>query len=163
MLREVTRTDANSPDRGARAMPAINSRELVAVSVEGQIAHPVGRTNVYRVGYDGVSRVLPGTGGIVLNQRIGDLCVGLAGDHIEPGVALHNNNREIIGPRDGPNNALITYACVGNQARVVSGPCTGKVGLVTGKHGGINHVLVDFASAVLERLRIGDRVQIRSI
>lgn len=142
--------------------PRMNADELVAVSVQGQIAHPVAAASAYRIGHDGVPRVLPGTGGIVLNKRIGDLCVGLAGDHIEPGVALHNNGREVVGPRDGPNNALITYACVGNLARVLSGPCAGKTGLVTGKHGGINHVLVDFPTEVLLRLRIGDRVQIVS-
>jgi len=142
-------------------VPRMNLRELVMVVVEGQIAHPVGRAP-YRIGYDGVPRVLPATGGIVLNQRIGDRCVGLAGDHVEPGVALHNNNREVVGPRDGPNTALITYACVGNVARVVSGPGTGQKGLVTGKHGGVNHVLVDFPPATLRRLRIGDRVQIYS-
>jgi hypothetical protein len=140
----------------------INADRLVAVSVMGQIAHPIGRGAPHRVGHDGVPRVLPGTGGIVLNQRIGDPCVGLAGDHIEPGVALHNNGREVVGPRDGPNNALITYACVGNLARVISGPCAGKTGVVTGKHGGINHVLVDFPTEVLLRLQIGDRVQIVS-
>jgi hypothetical protein len=148
---------------GRRRRPRVNDDELVAVTVQGQIAHPVGRATPYRIGYDGVPRVLPGTGGIVLNRRIGDLCVGLAGDHIEPGVALHNNNREVIGPRDGPNNALITYACVGNRAEVLSGAARGQRGLVTGKHGGVNHVLVDFAPAVLARLAIGDRVRIVSI
>jgi Domain of unknown function (DUF4438) len=128
----------------------------------GQIAHPVGQANPYRIGNDGVPRILPATGGIVLNHRIGDRCVGLAGDHIEPGVALHNNNREVIGTRRGPNLALITYACVGNGARVISGPCTGKWGLVTGKHGGVDHVLVDFATPILRRLQIGDRIQIYS-
>ncbi|MFM0052536.1 DUF4438 domain-containing protein [Caballeronia grimmiae] len=142
--------------------PRMNLRDLVMVSVLGQIAHPVGRANPYRIGHDGVPRVLPATGGIVLNHRIGDRCVGLAGDHVEPGVSLHNNDREIVGPRDGPNTALITYACVGNRARVVTGPCTGKTGMVTGKHGGVNHVLVDFPEAVLRELRIGDRVQIES-
>ncbi|CAL8479517.1 DUF4438 domain-containing protein [Caballeronia sp. S22] len=142
--------------------PRINDGKLVAVSVAGQIAHPVGRESPYRIGYDGVPRVLPGTGGIALNKRIGDLCVGLAGDHIEPGVALHNNSREVIGPRDGPNNALLTYACVGNVAKVTSGPCTGKTGMVTGKHGGVNHVLIDFPTDVLMTLQIGDRMQIVS-
>ncbi|MFM2053829.1 MAG: hypothetical protein RL456_1866 [Pseudomonadota bacterium] len=144
------------------AGPAINREELVAVTVQGQIAHPVAHATPYRIGYDGVPRVLPGTGGIVLNRRIGDLCVGLAGDHIEPGVALHHNGREVIGPRNGPNLALVTYACVGNVARVISGPCRGAQGLVTGKHGGVDHVLVDFPTAVLARLQIGDRVQITS-
>jgi len=132
------------------------------VTVAGQIAHPVARANPYRIGHDGVPRVLPGTGGIAVNRRIGDRCIGLAGDHTEPGVALHNNGREVVGPRDGPNTALITYACVGNRALVVSGPCRGKAGWVTGKHGGINHVLVDFPTRVLVRLQIGDRIQIYS-
>lgn len=142
--------------------PVINERDLVVAMVAGQIAHPVAQGNPYRIGYDGAARVLPGTGGIAVNQRIGDRCVGISGDHVEPGVALHNNGREVIGPRNGPNNALLTYACVGNLATVISGPCTGQRGLVTGKHGGVNHVLVDFPSRVLERLRIGDRIQIRS-
>lgn len=139
-----------------------NEPDLVMVTVMGQIAHPVGQVNPYRIGHDGVPRVLPATGGIVLNQRIGDRCVGLAGDHIEPGVALHNNNREVVGTRRGPNLALITYACVGNEAKVISGPCTGERGLVTGKHGGVDHVLVDFPPKVLRELQIGDRIQIYS-
>ncbi|HRD67775.1 MAG TPA: DUF4438 domain-containing protein [Candidatus Competibacter sp.] len=145
-----------------RNHPRINQADLVMVVVAGQIAHPIGRTNLYRIGHDGVPRVLPATGGIVLNQRIGDRCVGLAGDHIEPGVTLHNNQREVVGPRNGPNQALLTYACVGNRAEVIGGPCRGQQGLVTGKHGGINHILVDFPPEVLGRLQIGDRVQIRS-
>lgn len=139
-----------------------NQPDLVMVAVMGQVAHPVGAANPYRIGNDGVPRVLPATGGIVLNQRIGDRCIGLMGDHIEPGVALHNNSREVIGGRRGPNWALLTYACVGNLARVISGPCTGQRGLVTGKHGGVDHVLVDFAPAILRRLQIGDRIQIYS-
>lgn len=142
---------------------AINRDELVLAAVLGQIAHPVAGANPYRIGHDGIARVLPATGGIALNQRIGDRCVGLAGDHIEPGVALHNNSREVIGGRQGPNLALLTYACVGNRARVVSGPCTGQWGLVTGKHGGVNHVLVDFPTRLLRQLRIGDRIQIYAI
>lgn len=153
---------ALSPNSALGGTLRLNQDELVAVTVQGQAAHPVGRANPYRIGYDGVPRVLPGTGGIVLNRRIGDLCVGLAGDHVEPGVALHNNQREVVGPRDGPNNALITYACVGNRARVISGAAAGAQGWVTGKHGGINHVLVDFPSQVLARMNIGDRVSITS-
>jgi Domain of unknown function (DUF4438) len=138
----------------------LNSDELVIQAVMGQIAHPVGRANPYRIGQDGVPRVLPGTGGISLNCRIGDPCVGLAADHVEPGVALHNNGREIIGAANGPNMALLTSACVGNPARVVTGPAAGAIGMVTGKHGGVDHVLVDFDKKTLYRLNIGDRIQI---
>lgn len=142
--------------------PRINAKDLVMVSVAGQIAHPIGRMSPYRVGHDGISRILPGTGGINVNTRIGDRCVGLAGDHIEPGVAIHNNGREIVGDKNGPNLALLTYACVGNIARVISGPCAGQQGTVTGKHGGIDHLLADFPDSVLRRLRIGDKIQVYS-
>ena len=151
-----------SAARAHRHYPRFNQTDLVTVAVAGQIAHPVGRANPYRIDNDGIPRVLPATGGIVLSHRIGDRCIGLAGDHIEPGVALHNNQREIIGLRNGPNTALLTYACVGNRARVISGPCSGQVGLVTGKHGGVNHVLADFPTPVLRRLQIGDRIQIHA-
>ncbi len=141
----------------------INQEDLVMVTIAGQIAHPVSAANPYRIGNDGIPRMLPATGGIVINHRIGDRCVGLAGDHIEPGVALHNNQREVIGARNGPNQALITYACVGNRVRVISGACNGQWGLVTGKHGGVDHVIADFATPVLRRLSIGDRMQIYSM
>ncbi|MDJ0702688.1 MAG: DUF4438 domain-containing protein [Leptolyngbyaceae cyanobacterium MO_188.B28] len=146
----------------ARNRLQINQDDLVMVSVIGQISNPVGRLNPYRIGHDGIPRVLPAGGGIAINQRIGDRCVGLAGDHIEPGVALHNNDREVTGGRKGPNLALITYACIGNRARVIKGPCIGKWGMVTGKHGGVDHVLVDFPTPVLKQLQIGDRIQIYS-
>jgi Domain of unknown function (DUF4438) len=140
----------------------INGRDLVMQVVMGEIANPVGRTNPYRIGNDGVPRILPGPGGIVLNRRIGDHCVGLAGDHVEPGVALRNHERGSSGAPDGPNLALMTSACIGNLARVVTGPCRGAKGIVTGKHGGVDHVLVDFDTRTLCNLNIGDHVQVYS-
>lgn len=140
----------------------MNLDELVTVVVSGQVAHPVAGAAPYRIGNDGVARVLPGTGGIVLSHRVGDPCVGLAADHIEPGVAVHNNGREVTGPRNGPNNALLTYACVGNRAEVTTGRARGGRGVVTGKHGGVNHVLIDFPPRVLRALEIGDRIRIVS-
>lgn len=152
----------NKPTSLLQHTPRMNLDSLVMVAVSGQIAHPVGAANPYRIGNDGIPWVLPATGGIVINHRIGDRCVGLAGDHIEPGVALHNNSREVVGARNGPNRALITYACVGNRVRVISGPCVGQWGLVTGKHGGVDHVIADFPTKVLQQLNIGDRMQIYS-
>lgn len=140
----------------------MNTKNLVILTVLGQIAHPIGRSSPYRIGHDGVPRILPGSGGVVVNHRIGDRCVGLSGDHIEPGVSLHNNDREIVGKKNGPNLALLTYSCVGNVAQVVTGTCKGKLGVVTGKHGGAEHVLIDFPTSVLKRLCIGDKIQIYS-
>ena len=104
--------------------------------------------------------VLPGPGGIVCNFRVGDRCVGLAADHVEPGVAIRSY-RTLPDNKDGANLALQTFACIGNTATVIDGPCAGVSGVVTGKHGGVNHVLIDFAPQVHKRLRIGYRIQVR--
>lgn len=148
------------PGARLRGEPRTNVDRMVAVAVAGQVSHPIVRATPYRIGRDGVLRLVPGSGGIVLNRRVGDRAVGLAGDHVEAGVSLHNNGREVVGPRDGPNRALMFYSCVGNRARVMSGAAAGAVGTVVGKHGGINHVIVDFAPDVKQRLGIGDRIQI---
>ena len=54
--------------------------------------------------------------GIVLTRRVGDRAVGLAGDHVEAGVSLHNNGREVVGPRDGPPG----HGLIGMRERVAA-------------------------------------------
>jgi hypothetical protein len=143
--------------------PRVNASALVAQVVAGQVANALVRAGPYRIGRDGLLWVVPGTGGITLNRRVGDRAVGMAGDHVEPGASVRNNDRDALGRRDAPNRGLLLYSCIGNRARVVSGPAAGAVGTVTGKHGGINNVLVDFEPAALRRLRVGDRVQVTAV
>jgi hypothetical protein len=140
--------------------PRINADELVMITVAGQIASPISGATPYRIGQDGRPRILPGTGGIVLSHRVGDRCIGIAGDHIEPGVSIRNETRAVKGDRDGPNQALQTLTCIGNAARVLSGDCRGKAGTITGKHGGIDTVMADFPLKIMRRLAVGDRIQI---
>jgi hypothetical protein len=45
---------------------------------------------------------------------------------------------------------------------VTTGDAKGAEGVVTGKHGGIEHVLVDFDERTLSRLAIGDKIMIRA-
>jgi hypothetical protein len=52
---------------------------------------------------------------------------------------------------------------VGNRVTVLSGEAKGETGVVTGKHGGIEHVMVDFPTEVMERMALGDRVAVRSV
>jgi hypothetical protein len=146
--------------RRIRGQPRINGDDLVSVTVAGQVTDSLMRSTPYRIGQDGGLRVLPGPGGIVLSHRVGDRCVGLAADHIEPGAAIRNDRGG--GERGNPSAGLLTLACIGNTAVVLDGPCAGRRGCVTGKHGGVDHVLIDFPSAVLRRLQIGDRVQIHA-
>ena len=111
----------------------MNKDRLVVMSVQGSVDHPSMAGNAYRVGYDGFGRIPMATGGIVYNYKIKDSCMGIAGDHVEPGVSLKN-------PVERENNALQAFACIGNQARIISGDAKGRIGYVTGKHGGIDPV-----------------------
>ena len=149
------------PDRLRRAgAPRLNLDELAMVAVAGEIVAPTQGASPWRIDRDGVPRVLPGPGGIVISHRVGDPCVGLAADHLEPGAAVQVRQKAMKGKPDAANLALNTYACIGNVALVLTGPCRGRRGVVTGKHGGVDHVLVDFPFQVLRPLRIGDRIQI---
>ncbi len=132
----------------------LNRDRLVKISVLGEVSSPQLRAP-YRVGFDGVARLLPGVGGIVYNVRVGDPALGWAGDHVEPGVSIKVKDEQ-------SNGALNALACLGNVAVVVSGEARGERGTVVGKHGGIEHVLVDFPPDVLERLVLGDKIQIRA-
>ncbi len=141
-------------------MIATNKEKLVCQSVIGEITSPLGGVNPYRVSPDGVPEIYPGVGGITYNLRIGDLAGGLFADHVEPGVSI--SNFKDIGGQPGPNRALNIFSCVGNLATVVTGDAKGKSGRVTGKHGGIEHVLIDFEPEILDLLVIGDKIQIKS-
>lgn len=133
---------------------ATNRDRLVRLSVVGQVSSPRydGRSP-YRISQDGQPRVLPGAGGIAYNVRVGDRVHGLVGDHVEPAVSLKN-------PDETANGGLNVLACVGNEAVVASGEACEARGVVTGKHGGIEHVMVDFPPETLARMLPGDRVLI---
>jgi hypothetical protein len=139
-----------------------NRSQLVQQSVIGEITSPMIGGFAYRIGQEGTPRVLPGTGGITYSHRIGDSAVELAGDHVEPGVSIRNlEGKPDLG--SPTNMALNLLSCIGNRARVVSGEAKGETGYVTGTHGGINHVLIDFPSVVLDQLVIGDKIQVATI
>ena len=148
------------PERFPEAPPRLrtNADELVMITVAGEVCSPTERMGPWRIGQDGRPRVLPGTGGIVLSHRVGDPCVGLAADHVEPAVSIRNERR--AGGSETANQALQSFVCVGNYAIVTSGRAMGARGVVTGKHGGIDNVLVDFPLGVMRRMAIGDRVQV---
>ncbi|WP_270372799.1 DUF4438 domain-containing protein [Longicatena caecimuris] len=133
----------------------MNKDRLVVMSVQGSVDHPSMAGNAYRVGYDGFGRIPMATGGIVYNYKIKDSCMGIAGDHVEPGVSLKN-------PVERENNALQAFACIGNQARIISGDAKGRIGYVTGKHGGIDHVMVYFDEETLDLMTCDDRVHIKA-
>jgi hypothetical protein len=137
-----------------------NADKLVKISVTGEVASPVSRI-AYRISHDGKPMVLPGVGGITYNLRVGDSAVGWKADHVEPGVSIENKENDARF-QQAANNALNLLACVGNEAKIVDGDAKGKKGTVVGKHGGIEHVMVDFTEEIMEDLKIGDKMLIKA-
>jgi hypothetical protein len=138
-----------------------NRDKLVKVSVIGEVVSPIISDAIYKITADGEPVVLPGVGGITYNIRVGDLACGWMADHVEPGVSLENRVSDSRSPR-GQSNALNVLSCIGNEAIIVKGDAKGEKGVVVGKHGGIEHVMVDFPPEVMEKLVIEDKVQIKA-
>ena len=136
-------------------MVKTNSERLVIQSVQGKIHSPIVGSNPYRINREGVGQILPSTGGICYNVKIGDSCMKWVGDHIEPGVSIKNSDNM-------ESNALMLLSCIGNEAKVVTGEAKGAKGYVTGMHGGIEHVLIYFKDEDMEKMAIGDTILIKA-
>ncbi len=130
-----------------------NQNQLVKISVQGKIHHPLGGNP--RITSNGEVVAVPAIGGITYNVKVGDPVFGLVGDHIEPGVSIKN-----MDPSE--SDALNVFACIGNKARVVSGKAEGAVGYVTGIHGGCEHVIIYFPDEILEQLKINDEILVEA-
>ena len=137
-----------------------NREQLVGVSVQGAVScpeYPSLPASPYVIGADGTPRLLPSPGGIVYNVRVGDSAYGWVADMVQPGVSIK-------APAAAANYALNTFACLGNEAIVVSGAATAARGTVTGKSGRFaEHVICHFAPEVLEQLSIEDKLLVRAL
>ncbi|GAB61587.1 MAG: DUF4438 domain-containing protein [Candidatus Jettenia sp.] len=133
-----------------------NEKNLVEISVVGEITSPIVGSQPYSVTPEGKPVILPSVGGITYNVKVGDSAIQWEADHVEPCVSVKNKDRD-------ENGALNLLSCIGNTAKVITGDAKGSIGIVTGKHGGIENVLVDFEDKILEKLTIGDKILIRSV
>jgi hypothetical protein len=133
----------------------INREELVVSAVTGEVAPMLLNSGMYDVSFDGQPFILPAVGGITPNVRIGDGAFAFMADHVEPGVSVKHPDSKL-------NVSLNALACIGNEAVVTSGDAKGERGRVTGKHGGIEHVMIDFSPDVMRRMTIGDKVTVWS-
>jgi len=135
-----------------------NEDKLVELSMQCKPGPPRIRPG-WKVDHEGKPFILPSIGGITLNIQVGDSAFGLAGDHIEPGVSCSANSEK---PFEFPNNSLQLLSCVGNEAIIVSGDAKGEKGVVTGHHGGSEHVMIDFPKKILKQLTYDDKIMIRT-
>jgi len=142
-------------------MLKLNLNQLVKVAVVGEIASPVLREG-YQVSHEGKPFNLPSIGGITYNVKIGDSARGWIGDHIEPGVSTYNkegkDGRETR--YSGENIGYNMLSCIGNSSVLISGDAKGEKGVVTGTHGGAEHVLIDFSDKAVKKLAYGDKAQV---
>jgi hypothetical protein len=114
----------------------------------------------YKVNPEGIPLAFPSVGSICYNVKVGDWVTAFKADHVEPGVSIKNNEKG--EGAYSPTFGLTFLACIGNRAKVVSGEAKGDTGTVIGKHGGIEHVMVHFSDETLEKLALGDKIQIKS-
>lgn len=130
---------------------------LIETAIQGQPIYP--GAGGWRVSHDGQGLMLPGVGGITYNLKLGDSAYGWAADHAEPCVSAtaSQDKRE-----QGVNLAFNYFSCVGNEARILTGEAKGTRGIVTGTHGGCEHVMIDFPDSALDVLTFEDKIQIRA-
>ncbi len=133
-----------------------NEERLVKMAVQGRVANAA-QFAEFEVAHNGQPFALPSTGGITYNVKTGDNVFGWEGDHIEPGVSAILDEEKRSSRANMGFNFL---ACVGNKARVVSGDAKGKEGIVTGHHGGVEHVTIYFEDEILAKLNVDDKILI---
>lgn len=133
----------------------INREELVVSAVTGEAAPMLINSGLYDVSFEGQPFIVPAVGGITPNVRIGDSAFAFMADHVEPGVSVKHPDSKL-------NTSLNVLSCIGNEAVVSSGDAKGERGRVTGKHGGVEHVMIDFPPEVMRRMTIGDKITVWS-
>ncbi len=139
-------------------MLKLNEDRLVKVAVTGKVAPPL-RYGTFEVDADGRGHSLPSVGGIVYNVKAGDTAFGWRGDHIEPGVSIIYDDEKRTSSK---NMAFHFLACIGNEVEITCGPAKGAKGVVSGMHGGVEHVLVDFDQRTLDKLNGDEKFLIRA-
>ncbi len=137
-----------------------NKERLVKFKIQGKIMPPGALPN-WTTGHDGRARKVPGTGGITLNFKVGDLANRYVSDHLEPCVSatFDANPKERMSTQ---NQSFNIFSCIGNEVEVLNGSAKGKKGVVTGHHGGAEHVMIDFDDRTLNRLTYDDHLMITS-
>jgi len=134
-----------------------NETRLVEMAIQGKVASAY-QWAAFETGHDGAAYAYPSTGGITYNVAVGDPAFGWEGDHIEAGVSTIQDEVQRSSKANSGYNFL---ACVGNEARIISGEAKGKKGTVLGTHGGVEHVMIDFDQKTLNQMTNDDKVLVR--
>jgi len=135
-----------------------NKNELLTIAVEGVVQPPATlRGYGFSTTYNGQPKLGIGMASINYTVTYGDSTYGWAeGDHVEPDVTIQG--RERPSPSEC---ALAILACIGNEARVLTGEARGAKGIFIGRHAGSDD-LVWFPPEVRDKLAVNDRILIKA-
>jgi hypothetical protein len=132
-----------------------NKDRLIITAVQGEV-HPAGSWG-YSTTYDGKPKLSIGAASINYTVSLGDSAYGWANaDHVEPDVTIQGRDQSRAS-----KCAVAILACIGNEAKVISGEAKGAKGFYIGRHAGADD-LVWFPKEVLEKLALEDKVQVKA-
>lgn len=132
-----------------------NKDHLIDIAVEAVVQPAASRG--YSTTYDGTPKISIGMASINYTVSVGDSAYGWAtADHVEPDVTVQGRDRERAG-----QCAIALLACIGNDARILTGEARGAKGIYLGRHAGSDD-LVWFPKQVLEKLAVDDKIQVRA-
>jgi len=132
-----------------------NKDTLITTAVQA-VVQPAG-TRGYSTTYDGKPKVNIGMASINYTVSLGDPAYGWASaDHVEPDVTIQGRDSERAS-----ECAIAILACIGNEAKVISGEATGAKGFYIGRHAGSDD-LAWFPKDVTEKLALNDKIQVKA-
>ncbi len=131
-----------------------NKDKLLTLAVQGRVA-PAQPSTGYSPSWDGKLEMRIGIGGINYDLKIGDKVFGpAAADRATVGVAT-----EAVGVGDFAG-AYLNFTAIGNEVRILNGEGKGEKGVIVAKFN--NNVLMHFDDQTLEKLAIGDKIQVKA-
>ena len=132
-----------------------NKDKLITTAVQA-VVHPAGSSG-YRPTFDGRTSVRLGSASINYSVSLGDSTYGWANaDHVEPDVTIQGRDKE------SPSEcAIAILACIGNEAKVLSGEAKGAKGIYIGRHAGSDD-LAWFPKDIKEKLTLNDEIQVKA-
>ncbi|MFP3950519.1 MAG: DUF4438 domain-containing protein [Candidatus Bathyarchaeia archaeon] len=132
-----------------------NKDKLIVTAVQAVIQPASGRG--YSTTWDGKAKHSIGTASINYTTHMGDKVYKWANaDHVEPDITVQGRDKP-----SASDCAIAILACIGNEAKVVSGDAKGEKGVYIGRHAGSDD-LIWFPPEVVEDLAVDDRIQIKT-
>lgn len=132
-----------------------NKDKLITTAVQA-VVQPAGSSGYWET-YDGKASVRLGMASINYSVTLGDSTYGWANaDHVEPDVTVQGRDQERAGAC-----AIAILACIGNEAKVLSGEAKGAKGYYIGRHAGSDD-LTWFPDDAKEKLTIDDKIQVKA-